>query len=134
MVKKQVLTDTKDLESLVEIWQTLTPEEQEYLKANFSVQHFKKNEIIHYEGDKPTHMMGLIRGKVKTYKEGVGGRNQILRIMRPISYFAYRAIFADENYNASACAFEASSVVFIPKEAQTCIFFYPWLGFRLGGL
>jgi len=28
-------------------------------------------------------MMCLIHGKVKVYKEGVGGRNQIVRIMQP---------------------------------------------------
>jgi len=116
MVKKQSITEARELENLVEIWQTLTPDEQEYLKANFSIQNFRKNEIIHYEGDKPTHMMCLIKGKVKVYKEGVGGRNQIVRIMQPISYFAYRAIFAEANYNTTACAFESSSVVMIPKE------------------
>jgi len=116
MVKKQSITEVRELENLVEIWQTLTPDEQEYLKANFSIQNFKKNEIIHYEGDKPTHMMCLIKGKVKVYKEGVGGRNQIVRIMQPISYFAYRAIFAEGNYNTTACAFETSSVVMIPKD------------------
>ncbi|MEA4840549.1 MAG: Crp/Fnr family transcriptional regulator [Bacteroidales bacterium] len=116
MVKKQIITETKELENLVEIWQALTPEEQEYLKSNFFVQHFKKNEIIHYEGDKPTHMMCLVKGKIKIYKEGVGGRNQIVRIMQPISYFAYRAIFAEEKYNTTACAFESATVVLIPKE------------------
>lgn len=116
MVKKQTISEARELENLVEIWQTLTPEEQEYLKANFFVQNFKKNEIIHYEGDKPTHMMCLIRGKVKIYKEGVGGRNQIVRIMQPVSYFAYRAMFAEGNYNTTACAFENATVVMIPKD------------------
>jgi len=60
--------------------------------------------------------MSVIRGKVKIYKEGVGGRNQIVRILQPISYFAYRAFFAEGNYNTSACAFETSSIVMIPKE------------------
>jgi len=116
MVKKQSITETRDLENLVEIWQTLTPDEQDYLKANYSVQNFKKNEIIHYEGDKPTHMMCLVKGKVKAYKEGVGGRNQIVRIMQPISYFAYRAIFADGDYNTTVSAFENSTVVMIPRD------------------
>ena len=128
MVKKQVLTDTKELENLVEIWQVLTPDEQEYLKANFMVQHFKKNEIIHCEGDRPTHIMSLVHGKVKIYKEGVGGRNQILRIMQPVSYFAYRAILADGNYNASACAFESSTVIFIPKEVILKLLHHTILG------
>jgi len=103
---------------MTDIWQALIPDEQEFLKSNFQVQTFKKNEIIHYEGDKPTHMMCLIRGKVKIYKEGVGGRNQIVRILQPISYFAYRAVFAEGNYNTSACAFETSSIVMIPKEVM----------------
>ncbi|HET9569892.1 MAG TPA: Crp/Fnr family transcriptional regulator [Bacteroidales bacterium] len=118
MVKRQSLSETKDLECLADIWQALTPDEQDFLKSNFQVQTFKKNEIIHYEGDKPTHMMSVIRGKVKIYKEGVGGRNQIVRILQPISYFAYRAIFANGNYNTSACAFETSSIVMIPKDVM----------------
>jgi CRP/FNR family transcriptional regulator, polysaccharide utilization system transcription regulator len=116
MVKRQLISDTKDLENMTEIWQVLTPEEKDYLKSNFQIQNFKKNEIIHYEGDKPTHMMCLVRGKVKVYKEGVGGRNQIVRILKPISYFAYRAIFAEGNYNTSTCAFESSTILLIPKE------------------
>ncbi|MDD3908306.1 MAG: Crp/Fnr family transcriptional regulator, partial [Bacteroidales bacterium] len=39
-----------------------------------------------------------------------------VRIMQPISYFAYRAIFAEEKYNTTACAFESATVVLIPKE------------------
>ena len=115
-MKKQASTFNKELENLEEIWNVLNQDEREYLRSNFIVQQFKKNEIIHYEGDKPTHMMCLIQGKIKIYKEGVGGRNQIVRIMQPISYFAYRAIFVDGNYNTSACAFEASTVILIPKD------------------
>ena len=115
-MKKQVVTDSKELENLVDLWTVLTQEEKEFLSNNFVMQQFKKNEIIHYEGDKPTHMMCLIHGKVKIYKEGVGGRNQIVRIMQPVSYFAYRAIFAEGNYNTTACAFEIATVILIPKD------------------
>jgi CRP/FNR family transcriptional regulator, polysaccharide utilization system transcription regulator len=116
MVKRQPLSESKDLECMTDIWSVLTPEEQKYLKANYHIQNFKKNEILHYEGDRPTHMMSLLKGKIKIYKEGVGGRNQIVRILQPMSYFAYRAIFAEGNYNTSASAFEASSVIMIPKD------------------
>lgn len=140
-MKKQSVTFNKDLENLEEIWSILTAEEREYLRSNFVVQQFKKNEIIHYEGDKPTHMMCLIRGKVKIYKEGVGGRNQIVRIMQPISYFAYRAIFAEGNYNTSACAFESSTIILLPKDVilklihqnnDLAYFFIKALSFDLG--
>lgn len=115
-MRKQEVSDSKEISKLTEIWDILNQDEREYLEDNFSVMHYKKNEIIHYEGDNPTHMMGITKGKVKVYKEGVGGRNQIVRILQPVSYFAYRAIFAEGNYNTSACAFEESTVVMIPKD------------------
>ncbi len=115
-MKKQATSFDKDLENLEEIWNVLNTDEREYLRANYIVQHFKKNEVIHYEGDDPTHMMCLIQGKVKIYKEGVGGRNQIVRIMQPVNYFAYRAIFVDGKYNTSASAFESSTIIMFPRE------------------
>jgi len=116
MVKKQAPADNKELEQLTEIWGLLTPDEQDYLRSNYLVQQFKKNEILHFEGDKPTHMMCLTHGKIKIYKEGVGGRNQIVRILQPVSYFAYRAIFAEGNFNTTASAFEPSTIVLLPKD------------------
>ena len=45
---------------------------------------------------------------------GMGGRQQILRLYRPIQYFGYRAFFANEPYVSSASAFEASTLGAIP--------------------
>lgn len=44
----------------------------------------------------------------------MGGRQQILRLYRPIQYFGYRAFFANEPYVSSASAFEASTLGAIP--------------------
>ena len=59
-------------------------------------------------------MMCLLKGKVKIFKEGVGGRSQIIRMIKPVQYFGYRANFAQENYLTNASAFEASTVCLIP--------------------
>jgi len=85
--------------------------------------------------------MCLVHGKVKLYKEGVGGRNQIVRILQPVSYFAYRAIFADGNYNMTACALESSTIIMLEREAvlhlvlqnnKLALFFIRALAFDLG--
>lgn len=118
MMRKQPI-DVVGIESVHEFWDVLTTEQKIYLQSNLSLQHFKKNEIIHQEGDIPTHMMILIRGKVKIYKTGVGGRTQIIRMLKPFEYFGYRAIFAANNYhgyNTNACAFEPCSIYMIPAE------------------
>ena len=60
--------------------------------------------------------MCLFKGKVKIYKSGVGGRSQIIRIVRPMQYFGYRAYFAREQYVTAASAFEACTVCMVPME------------------
>ena len=100
--------------SLSEVWRVLTEEERDILRKNAKILTFKKNEMIYIEGDHPHDMMCLLKGKVKIFKDGVGGRSQIIRMIKPIQYFAYRAAFAQENYLTNASAFEASTVCIIP--------------------
>lgn len=105
--------------SLTEVWRVLTDKERDILRKNSKIQHFKRNELIYYEGDEPKDMMCLLNGKVKIFKEGVGGRSQIIRMIKPIQYFGYRAYFAQENYLTNASAFEASTVCMIPMDVVT---------------
>jgi CRP-like cAMP-binding protein len=100
--------------SLSEVWRVLTEDERETLRKNAKILNFKKNEMIYCEGDEPTDMMCLLKGKVKIFKDGVGGRSQIIRMIKPIQYFAYRAAFAQEPYLTNASAFEHSTVCVIP--------------------
>lgn len=60
--------------------------------------------------------MCLLKGKVKIYKDGVGGRSQIIRLIRPVQYFGYRAYFANEDYVTAASAFESATIGFLPME------------------
>ena len=70
--------------------------------------------MIYCEGDEAKDLICLLAGKVKISKRGVGGRNQIVRMIKPINYFAYRAYFAQEPYLTNAAAFEVSKVCIIP--------------------
>lgn len=118
MVKHQ--NEEADLSaSLSEVWRVLTDKEREILRSNSKVLHFKRNELIYCEGDEPKDMMCLLKGKVKIYKAGVGGRSQIIRMIKPVQYFGYRAYFAQEDYLTNASAFEASCVCMIPMEIVT---------------
>jgi CRP-like cAMP-binding protein len=116
MAKKELL-DTEIAESIPDLWLPLTKEQKEFLAQNFSIQKYKKNEKIYCEGETPTHLMCLLSGKVKIYKDGVGGRSQIIRVVKPTEYFAYRAYFAEENYVTAAAAFEPSTLCLIPMPA-----------------
>ncbi|MDR2041591.1 MAG: Crp/Fnr family transcriptional regulator [Tannerella sp.] len=100
--------------SLWEVWRVLTEQERDILRARSVIQHFRRNELIYCEGDEPNYMMCLLKGKVRIFKKGVGGRSQIIRMIKPFQYFAYRAYFAREKYLTAASAFEASVVCIIP--------------------
>ncbi len=99
------------------IFYPLTEREKKELFANHVCTIYKKGEIIFKEGDKPTGLICLANGKVKIFKEGVGGREQIVRMASPLGFIGYRALFAEQNYSGSAVALEDSIVCTLEKEA-----------------
>lgn len=101
-------------EDLSELWSVLSADEKRLVTENFTLHHYKKNETIYSEKDTPEYLWCLISGKVKKWKEGVGGRSQIIRLIRPVQYFGYRAFFAGEPYVSSASAFEQCTIGTLP--------------------
>lgn len=77
---------------------------------------YKKGELIYAEGEQPSGLHCLLTGKVKIYKDGIGGRQQIVRMANPIGFIGYRAFFAEEIHIASAEALEDSIVCRIKTE------------------
>lgn len=109
--------DLKDIpEKLAHLWNLLTEEEKQLTYQTMYIRTFKKNEIVYHEGESPDHMLCLLSGKVKIYRNGVGGRSQIMRVMRPVQYFGYRASLAGEPYITAAAAFEESVICCIPMD------------------
>ncbi|MBO5054109.1 MAG: Crp/Fnr family transcriptional regulator [Muribaculaceae bacterium] len=129
-------------DDMADIWSVLDGDERRLVIDNFNIQHFKKNQIIYAQGDDAEHLWCLLKGKVKIFKDGVGGRQQIIRLMRPVQYFGYRAAFAEEPHMSSACAFEASTMGALPmslvkeminNNMKLAWFFISELSHNLGG-
>lgn len=113
MIKKSTLEKVIQ-EDLSDIWSVLDGDEKRRIVENFSTHTFKKNQVIYAEDELPESLWCLLKGKVKLYKDGIGGRQQILRLIRPVQYFGYRAYFAGEPYVSTAAAFEPSVLGSIP--------------------
>jgi CRP-like cAMP-binding protein len=113
---KKMASSLRPIDEIMTVWDVLTPDERQFLRTNYTVHHFKKNEMIQIEGEIPTHMMVLESGKAKVYKEGVGSRAQIIRMLKPGEHFGYRAIIASEPYNTNVSAFEPSTVYMIKAD------------------
>lgn len=129
-------------EDMSEIWSVLDNDEKRLVVDNLVVNNFKKNQLIYVEGDEPECLWCLFKGKVKKIKEGVGGRVQIIRLIRPVQYFGYRAHFAGENYVSSAMAIEPATLGSLPlklvdqlidRNIKVARFFINDLSRNLGG-
>jgi len=115
MAKKNY-SSIKPIDEVMPVWDVLTPDERQFLKNSYTVHHFAKGEVIHCENEIPKNMMILASGKIKIYKEGVGSRSQIIRMLKPGEQFSYRAMIANEPYNTNAAAFEASVIYMIKAD------------------
>ena len=129
-------------EDMSAIWSVLDSDQKRLVAENLEIHNFKKNQYIYLEGDDPEFLWCLFKGKVKKIKEGVGGRVQILRLMRPVQYFGYRAHFAEEHYVSSAMAIEPSTIGSLPltvvdqlirSNNNVALFFIQELSRNLGG-
>ncbi len=114
MVKREIISRDEVMRLIDELVRLLTPRQRDELQRQLHIVKYTKNQVIYSEGDVPAHLMCLVSGKAKIYKEGIGGRSQIVRVVKPGEYFAYRAYFANENYVTAAAAFETSVVCLLP--------------------
>lgn len=103
-------------EAVCVLFHNLQSQEKLKMKEHFSCSYVKRGEIIFRDGEKPTGLVCLYKGKVKIFKEGVGGRDQIVRMARPVGFLGYRAMFADENHIATAEALEDSIICTIERD------------------
>ncbi len=128
-------------ESMRDLFACLDEREQEMLEGRITVVHFGKNETIYNEGEQPNMLFCLLRGKVKVFKQGVGGRNQTVRLVRPMEYFGYRPFLSGETFLSGAATLEASYVAEFPlpylvnlirKSGRVAWFFIQQLAVALG--
>lgn len=94
----------------------LSDEEYEFLVRKQGVQKYHKGEIIFKEGMVPSGIYFIHKGKVKKYKIGIAGKDQIIYVANKNELIGYHAVLSQERYPDSAATLEESMITFIPKE------------------
>ncbi len=93
------------------------------------VHKYRKKENIFSEGDKPTGIYFLKRGKVKVYKTNNEGKDLIVRIVNEGNFFGYIALLEETYYQASSEAMEPSEISIVQKsELDELLNSYPEVG------
>lgn len=114
MATKRIFSKEIVAQNLSKLWDELTQEQYEMLLEHIEIKKFKKNEIIYKNLDSPRQALCLLQGKVKVFKDGINGKNQIIRVIKPDEFFAFRAYFANECYRTAAMAIEPCIVALLP--------------------
>lgn len=99
----------------VPLFEGLPPGQQRQLALIASTHTFRKGQVIFCEGDEGKGFYVVITGKVKVYKLGADGKEQILRIFGPGEPIGEAAVFAGEPFPAHAEAMEESRTLFFPR-------------------
>jgi CRP-like cAMP-binding protein len=98
------------------IFNLLTPDEKAILEKTLDITQYKKNDFVFREGEMPIGMQYLKEGKVKLIKEGIGGREQIIKMTTQNGLIGYRSLIAGEPHNGTTIAIDDSEIITIPRE------------------
>ncbi len=93
------------------------PEEDLQEIEKISVQrHFKKGEIIFFDGDEGTGFYLVAEGNVHVYKVSPEGKEQILHIVKAGETIGAVPVFSGKSFPANARAISNSNLLFFPRK------------------
>lgn len=108
---------SKNVEGLNEfLAQAKGLEELTKLSAERKPHHFKKKEAIYMEGDEPTSIVFINRGKIKTFKSNNDGKEFITGIHSQGDFIGYNDMIEGNEHRETAEALEDCDVALIPKQ------------------
>lgn len=98
------------------VFSRMTTEELEKMSGTKGCGFYKKGEIIFEEGKHPNGLYCIHKGKIKLYKLGKDGKEQIVRFAKDSNVIGYRALISGDLYSATAEALEPATICFLPKK------------------
>ena len=105
------------LEGNSSVFKGLSQKDKETIAQHHTLTIIKKGEILFQEGEKSRGLNCLVSGKLKVFKEGVGGREQILKMVKQQGLIGYRVLFSDNTWSISAAAIEDSVICILEKNS-----------------
>ena len=105
------------LEGSSSIFKGLNQKDKETIVQHHTLAIIKKGQFLFKEGEKFCGLICLASGKVKVFKVGVGGREQIVKMVRQQGFIGYKALFSDNPWPVSASAIEDSAICIFERNS-----------------
>jgi CRP-like cAMP-binding protein len=84
-------------------------------KEGRNINKYKKKQVIFSEGNRPSRLYYIQKGKVKTYKTNESGKELVVGLYNAGDFLGYIALLEDTAYKETAEALEETEVAVIPK-------------------
>jgi CRP-like cAMP-binding protein len=99
------------------VFSDLKEDEFDFLNYEKSIVQLHKGQILFLQDTKPHGLYCVKKGKVKIFRRGSEGKEQIVRLAHDADVVGYRALISDENYQCGAAALEETTLCYVPKPA-----------------
>jgi CRP-like cAMP-binding protein/CheY-like chemotaxis protein len=86
------------------------------LAEGSTVNKYKKKQIIYTEGNRPSRLYYLKKGKVRAYKTNDEGKKLVVSLYNEGDFFGYVALLEDSNYKETTEVMEDCELAIISKE------------------
>lgn len=97
------------------IFSDLKDAELKCLSENKCGNLYKKGQVLYYEGNKPTGLFCINKGKIKVFKSSESGKEQILRLAKEGDIVGYNSLINGEFYSTTASVIEDALICYVPK-------------------
>lgn len=99
------------------VFSDLKEDEFDFLNYEKSIVQLHKGQILFLQDTKPHGLYCIKKGKIKIFRRGGEGKEQIVRLAHDADVVGYRALISDENYQCGAAALEETTLCYVPKPA-----------------
>lgn len=86
------------------------------LTEDRNVNHYRKKQVIYSEGNHPSRLFYVQKGKVKTFKTNADGKELTVGLYNEGDFIGYTALLENSVYKDSAEAIEDTDIAIIPRE------------------
>ena len=101
----------------ISVFSDLKDEDFDFLNYEKSIVQLNKGQVLFLQDTKPHGLYCVKKGKIKVFRRGSEGKEQIVRLAHDADVVGYRALVSDENYQCGAAALEETTLCYVPKRA-----------------
>lgn len=95
---------------------SLSKEDMARVESGKTCTRYKKGQVLFHEGTRPLGVFCVNSGRIKVYRVGMDGKEQITRISAAGDLLGYKALLSENHYAQTAEALDDCIVCFVAKE------------------